>query len=208
MIRSILYRIHRTTENFYDRANKIRTAEPLPTRDFITNERHDINLYIAADRTLLKKTFKTFPHDPSEFTFVDIGCGRGRVLFEAEKQGFARVIGIEMEPSLAEAARDNIKQRGSGAEIAEMDASNFSFPPGDVFIFMFNPAHESVMARIIDNFRTSGAERMFIAYMNPAHGYLLQKSGQYREIGSIRKTVTLYPWDGFPVVLFERIIDA
>ena len=207
LLRSILYQIHRFSEYLYDKKHGIRTSESLPTEYFVTNDRHELNLYIPADRTLIRKTFKSFPHNPDEFTFIDIGCGRGRVLFEAEKQGFARVIGIELEPSLAEAARHNIRLRGSSAEVAEIDAAKFSFPAEDLFIFMFNPAHEAIMARIIENLKTCPAKRMFVAYMNPAHGYLLQQSGRFRELGSIRKTITVYPWDGFPVILFERIHD-
>jgi len=203
LLKSILYKIHSISEYLYDKKNGIHTYESLPTEYFVTNDRHELNLYIPADRTLLRKTFKSFPYDPAEFTFIDIGCGRGRVLFEAEKQGFARVIGIELEPSLAEAARHNIELRGSSAEVAETDAAKFDFPSDDLFIFMYNPAHEAIMARIIENLKTSPAKRMFVAYMNPAHGYLLQQSGRFKELGSIRKTVSVYPWDSFPVILFE-----
>lgn len=40
--------------------------------------------------------------------FVDIGCGKGRVLLLAAEFGFRRVTGVEFAKELCEIARDNI----------------------------------------------------------------------------------------------------
>ncbi|HWJ42934.1 MAG TPA: methyltransferase domain-containing protein, partial [Solirubrobacterales bacterium] len=37
--------------------------------------------------------------------FLDIGCGKGRVLQQASRRPFARVVGVELSPQLAEQAR-------------------------------------------------------------------------------------------------------
>lgn len=44
---------------------------------------------------------------PREYIFIDIGCGKGRVLAIASKLGFRRVIGIEMSPELCRVAVEN-----------------------------------------------------------------------------------------------------
>src|SRR5579863_1456132 len=41
---------------------------------------------------------KFFPSDSQEFTFFDIGCGKGRVLMLAALQGFNKIVGVEFAP--------------------------------------------------------------------------------------------------------------
>ena len=44
-------------------------------------------------------------------TFVDFGCGKGRVVHQAARRPFRRVIGVEISPALAEIARTNLAAR-------------------------------------------------------------------------------------------------
>jgi hypothetical protein len=78
---------------------------------------------------------------------------------------------------------------------------------------MFNPFHESVMKAFVGRLERWLAEgppdrRCTVAYMNPAHGYLFQDSPFFREVESLRKTVSLYPYDSYPVVIFEACRPA
>jgi len=41
------------------------------------------------------------PHELAEYTFVDIGCGKGRALLLASEIGFREVVGVELNPGLA-----------------------------------------------------------------------------------------------------------
>jgi len=45
-------------------------------------------------------------------TFVDIGCGRGRVLWLAKEYGFKKVVGVEIDEELATQARNNLLSKG------------------------------------------------------------------------------------------------
>ena len=40
--------------------------------------------------------------------FLDLGCGKGRVLVDAVQLPFARVVGVELVPELVEQARANL----------------------------------------------------------------------------------------------------
>lgn len=58
--------------------------------------------------------------------FADLGCGDGRVVIEAAKQG-ATSVGIEIEPSIAALARKAVQEAGVTAKIHEGDASRFTY---------------------------------------------------------------------------------
>src|SRR5713226_561215 len=56
-------------------------------------------------------------------TFVDLGCGKGRALILAHEAGFRNLIGVEMSPKLAAAARSNLQRLGIAATIVEGNAA-------------------------------------------------------------------------------------
>ena len=43
--------------------------------------------------------------------FVEFGCGKGRVVHQAARRPFRRVVGVEISPVLAEAARSGLAAR-------------------------------------------------------------------------------------------------
>ena len=46
-----------------------------------------------------------------DYTFIDIGCGKGRVVMLAAEYAFREVIGVELNPALAQVARQNLRRR-------------------------------------------------------------------------------------------------
>ena len=110
------------------------------------------------------------PTSARNFTFIDLGCGKGRTLILAAKQSFEKVMGVEFSPELAAIARQNIQQVGVAAEIVEGDASEFRFPEGNLLIYMYNPFGKSVMRAVIANlldWRTRHGSQAFLVYINP-----------------------------------------
>jgi SAM-dependent methyltransferase len=98
-------------------------------------------------------------------TFVDIGCGKGRVLMLAAAHGFPHVTGVDYSPALCAAARQNldILRRRTGlqfqAAVHAMDAVDYAFQPDDAVVFLFNPFDEMVLRRVVDNLSASLGER-------------------------------------------------
>src|SRR5207245_5268496 len=52
---------------------------------------------------------QALPAVPSQLTFVDFGCGKGRALVLAAEHGFRRVLGIECDAQLFAAAQRNAR---------------------------------------------------------------------------------------------------
>src|SRR5438270_5254355 len=94
----------------------------------------------------------------SDFTFVDIGCGKGKVLLSATVLPFSKVIGVEFSPHLCEVAQRNIRaarllrRRCTNTEIVCCDASYWS-PPSDgpLLCFFANPFNSTVMKKVLSN---------------------------------------------------------
>jgi SAM-dependent methyltransferase len=111
----------------------------------------------------------------SQFTFIDIGSGKGRALLLATEYGFGRIIGIELLPELDRIARENVrafKQRGGKAEIELVcgDATIFSFPAEPLVVFLFNPLPEPALRTFLQNLENSlhqNSRPLWMIYANP-----------------------------------------
>jgi hypothetical protein len=80
-----------------------------------------------------------------DFTFIDPGCGKGRVLLIASDYPFHGIIGVEFMPDLYRTAQKNIagyssdEQQCRQIEAICMDARDFQFPSGPLVVYLFNP---------------------------------------------------------------------
>ena len=74
-----------------------------------------------------------------DFTFIDVGSGKGRVLLMAADYPFRRILGIELLADLHRVAQENIRaykaesQRCFDVVAAAADARGFAFPPSRRF---------------------------------------------------------------------------
>lgn len=139
--------------------------------------------YMPTDQTSLFGAVAFIGIDPARFTFVDLGCGKGRALIMASELKFRRIIGAEIVPELADIARANLAGLGVAADVRTMDARFFVFPPGPVVLFLYNPFNAEVIEAVIATLRTADIPELFIVYKNPRHGSLLDASGFLTNLG-------------------------
>jgi len=120
----------------------------------------------------------------SQFTFIDIGAGKGRALLLASEFGFRRIIGVELLPELVAVARKNVKhveQRGvcSRIEVVCKDATNFIFPVEPVVVLLFNPLPQAALRRLIQNLEQwlrQNPHPVYVAYANPIFEQVLRST--------------------------------
>jgi cyclopropane fatty-acyl-phospholipid synthase-like methyltransferase len=114
--------------------------------------------------------------------FVDVGCGKGRVLCCAAQAPIRRVMGIEMNPEAACAARSNAaRMRGRKApiEVLEGDARLASYHDATV-LYLFNPFGADVLATVLDRIRetrTRDRRPLRVAYTYPRQAQVLEQCG-------------------------------
>ena len=100
--------------------------------------------YQAADPAIFQRLMQSIPVEG--YTFVDLGCGKGRVLWMARERGYRNIIGVEFS-HLAKVARRNV--RGMGIAVFTEDAAGFDFPKVPLVIFLFNPFKGAVVKKVI-----------------------------------------------------------
>lgn len=136
---------------------------------------------------------QTTNHKPFNH-FLDIGCGKGRVLCVAAHYGFTKLTGIDFSKELCEASKENLaltKQKipAINFSIVNNDAFYFKIPADAGHIFLFNPFDETIMSGVAENILQSlqhHPRKLCIIYVNPLHKEYFLDAG-FREIWRQKK---------------------
>lgn len=131
----------------------------------------------------------------SAYTFYDLGCGKGRVLIMAAMHAFARIVGVEFSPSLAQVARNNAARRRSRPGLARSeievvcgDAGAYEFADENAVIFLFNPFHAEIMHSVLRNIQRSVGltTARYVVYYNPILADMLTQSPYFEMVVKAR----------------------
>ncbi|SER02507.1 class I SAM-dependent methyltransferase [Actinokineospora terrae] len=123
--------------------------------------------------------------DHSGFTFVDLGCGKGRVVLLAAAHPFRRAVGVDFSPALVEVARENVTRytgpvRARAVEFEACDAAEWVVPDGDLVIYMFNPFGPQVLTRVLANLVSAVQAQprtLYLLYYSPEYPELVLEAG-------------------------------
>lgn len=133
--------------------------------------------------------------EPANYVMVDFGSGKARALILGAEYGFKRLVGIELAPALHEAAVRNVqayRQRRPYASPIELhcaDAAAWPIPEERVFLFLYNPFAEPVVARIARRLEISLRRQprdAVVAYRNPVHARVFDALTSLEKIGANR----------------------
>ena len=133
------------------------------------------------------------------YTFVDFGAGMGRAILLAAAYPFRSVVGVEIHPTLARIARNNLARwRAAGRAHMPMrihccDAAAFPLPPGPCVAFLFNPFGAPVLRRLLSLWRRALATRpgpLDILYVNNEQESVLAGDPAFTQLfeGQIRRS--------------------
>jgi SAM-dependent methyltransferase len=170
----------------FDRAHHVDTGGLIFADGLSAGHEHDIHSagYYATAPSLLRGAIAHWREtlEPSvrlsDYAFVDIGCGKGRVVMLASEYAFREVIGVELNPQLASVARRNLhrwmsrKRACPNVRIAHTDALSFPLPEGPVVLFFFNSFEEEMVRMWLDSLVEAAAARtapIDLIYMHPEH---------------------------------------
>jgi len=128
-----------------------------------------------------------------DFTFLDLGSGKGRTLLMASDYPFRRIMGVELLASLNQAAQNNLRKYQSESQkcfVIESicsDATQFPFPDELTVLFLFDPFPESGLRRVIGNLERSLREhprKLYVLYHNPILDHVLSESTVIEKVES------------------------
>ncbi len=114
--------------------------------------------------------------------FVDLGCGKGRVLAMAALSDARQVIGVEQSAEFLQAAAETLTRLGSRADKVQLFnglAQQFDFDQATV-IFMFNPFGAQTMQQVLGLLHASLERKprpLRLVYVNPIHEQVLLDCG-------------------------------
>ena len=149
-------------DELFDLRHRIETRGPVPPNDLDIAEEdklHSIG-YLPTRVRYFRKLTQAQPL-PTDFTFIDIGCGKGRILMTAAEYGFRRIIGIDISPRLCELARRNVetyRRRTATPARFRIECTTVLRTELDhtrqVF-YLYQPFDRMVMGGFLDKLRTS-----------------------------------------------------
>src|SRR5712671_731625 len=99
----------------FDQIHGVETSGLIAAGNLITGHPNDahVTAYYGVAPSILRTLIELWratnpPHPISHYNFIDFGSGKGRAMLVASQFHFRQVIGIELNPNLADIAQSNI----------------------------------------------------------------------------------------------------
>jgi SAM-dependent methyltransferase len=131
--------------------------------------------YGASQPSIIQQALAVIP-DASTCAFYDLGCGKGRPLLVASSLPFRALIGVELSPTVAAIARENVRiyarshAPAAGIRIVAGDVLSEPWLDGDLVLFLYNPFGRDLIQAVVDRIATFIASRRgscYVVYYNP-----------------------------------------
>jgi SAM-dependent methyltransferase len=153
--------------------------------------------YLGTAPSALTQAIHSLPIQPRHFSFVDLGCGKGRALMVAAQFPFRNLIGVEFVPGLCDIARDNIARKAEWAariSILNQDATAVTYPETPLVLYLFDPFLAPVLRRVLTNLerqlRRSPRETWILYANKPRTIEVVERFPFLREISQTAYTLT------------------
>lgn len=178
-------RLTEITDKF-DKTHGTDTANNVLIQDLDIDYIHKIhaNMYTPTASILFKEIIESLNLNYKEYTFIDLGSGKGRVLLLASHYSFKKIIGIEFSKQLYIIAENNLKLYTSkihttnSFELYCENVTDYVFPNEDIVLYLFNPFDSHIISMIIANLhKTIINKHIIIIYYNPIFGDMFERNG-------------------------------
>ncbi len=134
-------------------------------------------LYWATPERIDRYLLNSLEIEYSQYTFIDFGSGKGRVLLVASSYPFRQIIGVEFVPELHEIAENNIRhykapdQKCQSISSVCMDATKFTLPKTPLVLHFYHPfkSQSDILAQVIgriDQSLTANPRPVWIVYVH------------------------------------------
>jgi predicted RNA methylase len=184
----------------FDLRHGVHTSEHIAGRKLAAGHKHDIynTTYLPSHPSMVSGCVDAWraaarSGDPplDAYTFVDLGSGMGRALMIASLSPFREVVGVELNPGLADHARRNLDtwlatpRACNNVRVSTCEATEFAWPLTPLLIYLFNPFEAPVFRALLptlDKALDAGAGPIDILYIYPAFTEVLQEHPRARLI--------------------------
>jgi hypothetical protein len=199
----------------FDQMHGVDTSGLVPATHLVTGHANDehITAYYGVAPSILRALIGAWrasgpPHSIEEYTFIDVGAGKGRGLLVASEYSFRKVIGIELNAEMAAIARQNVERwtrahsedptaaRLAPIELFEQDALDFDLPQTPTLLFLFHPFEAPVLKQLLRRIETQFARRpgtLDLLYVNAECADVIDRNPGFTQL--FRKNVPMSPED-------------
>ncbi|MDQ2832552.1 MAG: class I SAM-dependent methyltransferase [Acidobacteriota bacterium] len=162
-------RIFRTASEFFedqwfDLSRNVRTSGnvSLQTAGVARDQHPDSEFYQPARPAHIRQALHEIPvQNVSDYSYIDLGSGKGRTLFIAAELPFRQITGVEFSRMLHDQTCENIrrfrhrKQGSSNIASLHRNAKDFVFPENRLVLYLFNPFGSETMQHVLNNLEAS-----------------------------------------------------
>ncbi len=173
--------------HIFDLINKTDTHKRLLVEDYeddikdVGHSFHHACSWTSIIRFSLEYTLTYLSEESNEYSFFDIGCGKGKVLLVASKYRYHEKLkdmhGVEINELLVDIAHENFKRmRLRPCQIltesaATIDLGNIN---KKMILYLYNPFDEYLLKKFLKNQTFSDC---IIIYNNPVYDQVIKDSG-------------------------------
>jgi hypothetical protein len=198
-----------------DTRTSLRGYESLATLSTI-GDKAGANPYVPTPFRTVRRMLSYLPQDVSDYTFVDYGSGRGRVILLASERKFREVIGVEFSHDLHQIAERNIRRfhgkRNSPVNSLLLRAEKFLIPEGPCVLYLSNPFDASIMKEVVGQVTCSyqaNPRHIIVLYYNQTVWNAFEREEIFRHTRTIREDFlgSLLHLNRYTVRVLETVHD-
>ena len=136
--------------------------------------------------------------DYRNYTFVDLGSGKGKALLLAAEYPFRRVIGVELWEPWAEDARRNLasakrfKSAAGAIELVQGDAATYEYPSEPLVVYVHNSFDAVLMNTVVEALQRSLIEaprKLYLVYHGPWQRHVTDTVTLWEPVAEFQKCV-------------------
>jgi SAM-dependent methyltransferase len=149
--------------------------------------------YVPSSWFVLPAALRHRPPRPED-AFLDVGSGKGRILLQAARYPYRRVLGVELSPELSAIARKNVelnrhRLKVRDIEIVTADIVEYEIPADVTTVFAFSPLYGEPFRALIEKLGDLADRRrsaVTFIYSFPHMHDLVMASGRARHVGRVK----------------------
>jgi SAM-dependent methyltransferase len=181
-----------------DRPLGIETSHPVDLRTLGLAAENRVE-YTPSGWLTLRRALRKLKVGPGD-GFLDLGSGKGRVVLQAARWPFKRVVGVEISAELNAVALANLEAsrprlRCHDVELVEADLLHYRVPDDVTVVYAYNPVagpvFDAAMNALVASYDRA-PRRIYLLYRYPREHNRLAASGRFRLLS------THLPWRPTP----------
>ncbi len=189
----------------FDKKYNVDTCGSIPLHELTINSKNAKSgvIYDPVPIKTLRYVFSSISINFSEYTFIDFGSGKGRIILTASEYPFHQITGVEFATELHKVAIRNIasytnsKQKCFDIQSIHTDAVDFEIPQMKCLFFFYAPFAPDIFLQVLENIKQSYLQHpreMLILYITDPISHPIS-SDEIKESGFKQVRAEFLPFD-------------